>query len=169
MSDTITTKGTPPPTLTRHEQAFFELDALWRFRAVPPTQRKDPTTGQYESVDNGCILCDVIDKTTGKMYATGKGADQEGAMDDAIIKARAATKPLTKAQEADQKRFSEEKASLNTTLSDQAAEIERLKAELAAAKGTPPPAPAPKQRRKPKKEPGAFGKVEEAAGSTFKP
>lgn len=148
----VTTANTPVPTLTAHQVAIKRLNATYRFRHRGPTFEEDEKTGRMKQIDAGGVFCDIIDLTTNEHYATGVGIDETLALENAITKANTAPKPLTPAQKADIEAGIAKQAEADSKLAEANAEIERLKAELAASK--------PKRGRPPKEQPEP---VEEAA------
>ena len=98
-------------------------------------------TARFHMNPEGVVVCEIIDRTTNKAYASGTGLDRELAVEDAVTNAYNAPKPLTKAQEEGAAHAEKITASLQ-------AENEKLKKELEAARAATQAA-TPRSSRKP--------------------
>ena len=106
------------------------LNASFRFRAIMAGSYQ-PTLGSERkevSSQEGNIVCEIIDKTTGTTYAEAAGHGEAAAFDAAIKLAVTAPKPLTPAQQyaAQLGVSNDEKAKLE-------AQVKELQAKLAQA------------------------------------
>lgn len=85
----------------------------------------------------GGISCEIIDETTGEIYARAPGPDESTALLEAARAAVIAPKPMTKAQRATKGEIDAAVAEAKTakvSASEAQAEAARLRAELAALK-----------------------------------
>lgn len=76
------------------------LNATIRFspRAAKLERQKD---GNFDTIEPGVQVAEVVDLMTGKIYAEGRAETVEEATLNALANARTATKPLTLAQQSD--------------------------------------------------------------------
>jgi len=111
--------------------ALNNLNAAIRFGSCGPTMKKDGQGG-FEPTTEGHTYAHIIDKDTGESYAKGTGEDKPTAAISAILAARDATKPLTKAQKSDP-RFVDAQA----TIAELEAKIKELEARKTKGKSTP--------------------------------
>ena len=114
-------------------QALTKLDSKVRFSKRGPTMKKNGEGG-FEPEAPGFDIAEVIDSSTGEIYARGEGGTAELALVSAVTAAKSAPKPLTKAQKAD------------PAFTAQAEEVKALRERIAAleaggatANGTAPP------------------------------
>lgn len=121
-----------------------QLNASFRFRLFGPTFYAEPgeedlLNPRLRQRDVGKAACDIVDSTTGKLYASAEGVDERAALAMALDRAENSAKPLTLAQLADVQagRFADPVA---------AARIAQLETEVAELRQTQP---ARKSKAKP--------------------
>ena len=109
------------------------LNASFRFRAIMSGTYQPTLGGERKEVSSqeGNIVCEIIDKTTGTTYAEAAGHGEAAAFEKALTLAVTAPKPLTPAQQyaAQLGIANDEKAALQ-------AQIQELQARLAQAQAT---------------------------------
>lgn len=111
-------------------QILSDLNATYRCTGIAPPLEKDDG-GKFAPVGPSSYKAEIIDLTLGTIYASATAGSKADAVRLAAQAAVTAPKPLTPAQRAELARTGNE----SLVLAEQRAEIERLKAELAARTG----------------------------------
>lgn len=128
-------------------QILNDLNATYRIVGVAPSLEKQD--GKFVPTGPSRRRAEIIDLTLNVPYCSAEADTEAEALRLAAKKAITAPKPLTPAQRAELARTQSD-----ALIAQQAEEIERLRAELAAAKGGGDTAEASKRGRgRPRKEP----------------
>lgn len=118
----------PDPETT---QILSDLNATYRCTGIAPPLGRDDD-GKMTPIGPSKYRAEIIDMTLNVPFASAEAGSKADAVRLAAQAAVTAPKPLTPAQRAELARTGNE----SLVLAEQRAEIERLKAELAATKAT---------------------------------